>query len=120
MEEDFDVGTHLIVELCGIDAEILRDVGLWESLLREAAIEAKATILNSYFHHFGEDYGITGVICLAESHISIHTWPEHRYASLDVFMCGDMNPKLVLDIVKAKVSPKHSFAFPIKRRGVVC
>ena len=51
-----------------------------------------ATILHGHFHHFGPNSGVSGVLVLAESHVSIHTWPERDYAALDIFVCGDCNP----------------------------
>lgn len=66
----------------------LDDVALVEWALREAVSAAGATILDLNLHHFGEGQGVTGVALLAESHMSIHTWPEHGYAALDLFLCG--------------------------------
>jgi S-adenosylmethionine decarboxylase len=80
-------GRHLLADLHGCRAP-LDDLGLVETALREAAEAAGATILDLSLHHFGEGQGVTGVALLAESHISIHTWPEHGYAALDFFLCG--------------------------------
>lgn len=81
------VGLHAIVECTGgishLDCEQL------ECLLRDAADAAGATVLGSHFHAFGEGFGNTGVLILAESHISVHTWPENDYAAIDLFICGD-------------------------------
>jgi S-adenosylmethionine decarboxylase len=79
-------GCHLIADLHG--AKRLSDLPFIEEVLRAAAEAAEATLLNVTLHHFGPGQGVTGVALLAESHISIHTWPEHRYAALDMFLCG--------------------------------
>jgi S-adenosylmethionine decarboxylase len=80
-------GRHLLADLHGCRAP-LDDIGLVEQALRDAARVAGATILDLRLHHFGEGQGVTGIALLAESHISIHTWPEHGYAALDFFLCG--------------------------------
>ena len=79
-------GYHAIIECYGYISQMQsKEV---EKHLIEAAVIARATVLNSKIHAFGEGYGVTGVVMLAESHISIHTWPESDYAALDIFMCG--------------------------------
>ncbi len=93
-------GKHLIIEQLGTISQ-LNDAAL-DSVLREAAVAAGATILNSNFHDFGEGFGYTGVIMLAESHISIHTWPEKEYAALDVFMCGHCDADKALNFLKQR------------------
>ena len=94
------LGTHLLADLSGILAERLRDCDALERLLREAAVAAGAQVLHGHFHSFGPGQGITGVLLLAESHISIHTWPECSFAAVDIFMCGAAQPQRALDIVK--------------------
>ena len=79
-------GTHLLVDLWG--ATNLADPSLIDAALRDAAVRAGATILHSHFHHFTPNGGVSGVVVLAESHISIHTWPERNFAAVDIFMCG--------------------------------
>jgi S-adenosylmethionine decarboxylase len=83
-------GHHLIVECYG--ASHLRDLGRIEQGLREAAVQSRATIISMSFHSFGMDQGITGVAMLAESHMSVHTWPENNYCAIDIFMCGNCDP----------------------------
>ncbi|MBC7987692.1 MAG: adenosylmethionine decarboxylase [Sphingomonadaceae bacterium] len=79
-------GRHLLADLHGCTG--LDDVTLIERALRAAAAAADATLLDLRLHGFGPGKGITGVALLAESHISIHSWPEHGYAALDFFLCG--------------------------------
>ena len=80
-------GRHVLADFHGCTAR-LDDIGLVERALRDAARVADATILDLKLHHFGDGQGVTGVALLAESHMSIHTWPEHDYAALDLFLCG--------------------------------
>jgi len=82
-------GKHIILECDGVSSSSLKDKSYIRGILEESAKLAGATIISSHFHHFGGEYGVTGLIMLAESHISIHTWPETEYASIDVFMCGN-------------------------------
>lgn len=83
------LGQHALLDLHGCNREILGDVARLQSLLLQAAHDAQATVLFHHFHHFGGDSGVTGVLLLAESHISIHTWTEHAFAAADVFLCGE-------------------------------
>ena len=91
-------GTHLLVDLW--DASNLADPALIDESLSAAAIAAGATILHSHFHHFSPNGGVSGVIVLAESHISIHTWPERGFAAIDIFMCGTCDPHLAVPILR--------------------
>ena len=82
-------GHHVLLDLYGVEPAPLADLALIEATLTEAAQRAGACVLGTQLHPFGPGQGVTGVLLLAESHISIHTWPEHGYAAVDVFMCGD-------------------------------
>ena len=94
-------GTHLLLDLWG--ASNLTDPELIDRALRDAAEAADATILHSHFHHFGPNGGVSGVLVLAESHISIHTWPERDFAAVDIFMCGACDPYHSLPVLKERV-----------------
>lgn len=83
-------GTHLIVDFWETDR--LDDLQRMERALRAAVEAGGATLLHIHLHHFDVNGGISGVAVLAESHISVHTWPERRFAAFDVFMCGDSDP----------------------------
>ncbi|WP_132260427.1 adenosylmethionine decarboxylase [Paucimonas lemoignei] len=96
---------HLIADLHGIAGEKLCDADAIAALLRAAAQAAGATIVYSHFHGFGPGQGITGVVLLAESHISIHTWPELGFAALDIFMCGHAQPHRALAVIEAALAP---------------
>ncbi len=97
-------GTHLLIDLWG--ASNLNSPKEIESMLKSCAIKAGATILHSHMHHFAPQ-GVSGVIVLAESHISIHTWPERKFASLDIFMCGTCDPYNAIEILKEYFKPSQ-------------
>lgn len=99
-------GTHLLVDLWG--ASRLDDPQHIDAALREAALIAGATILHSHFHHFTPNGGVSGVVVLAESHISIHTWPERDFAAVDIFMCGACDPHKSIPVLKAAFSPSRA------------
>jgi len=80
-------GRHVLAELTGCRAEVLNDVAGLETCFRECAVEGGATLVSSHFHHFSPQ-GVSGVVVIAESHVTVHTWPEHGYAAVDVFTCG--------------------------------
>ena len=106
-------GTHALLDCYGCDAALLGDAEGLERILREAAQAAGANILAAHFHHFGAGAGVTGVLLLAESHLSIHTWPEHHFAALDIYLCsGDI--ACARRIIEAALRPAHSDwrAFP--------
>ena len=109
-------GTHLLLDLWG--ASNLIDPELIDRALRDAAEAANATILHSHFHHFGPDGGVSGVLVLAESHISIHTWPERDFAAIDIFMCGACNPYHSLPVLKGMFEPK-TITLSEQRRGLI-
>ena len=96
-------GTHLLVDLWG--ATNLDNPELIDAALRGAAIRAGATILHSHFHHFSPNGGVSGVVVLAESHISIHTWPERNFAAVDIFMCGECDPHDAIPVLREAFGP---------------
>ncbi len=102
-------GTHLIVDLRG--ASRLDEIAHIETTLRKATEAAGATLLHLHLHHFTPNGGVSGVAVLAESHISIHTWPEREYAALDVFMCGDTRPRGTLEVFKKAFAPRSVEVF---------
>lgn len=108
-------GLHLLADFHGIAPDLLRDAAGLETLLRRAATAAGAHILHGHFHTFGPGAGITGVLLLAESHISIHTWPETGFAAADIFMCGAARPDLALVVLQATLAPASSRVQRIER-----
>ena len=96
-------GSHLIIDLW--EAEGLGDRDRIEQALIDAVKASGATLLHIHLHTFTDGGGISGVAVLAESHISVHTWPEKGYAAFDVFMCGDAEPRKALGVFKAAFNP---------------
>ncbi|HKJ05358.1 MAG TPA: adenosylmethionine decarboxylase [Geopsychrobacteraceae bacterium] len=97
-------GTHLIFDFW--EAQHLDNLELMEASLRRCVEVSGATLLHIHLHHFTPNGGISGVAVLAESHISVHTWPERGYAAFDVFMCGDAEPEKTLPVLKDSFCPK--------------
>jgi len=82
------LGHQIVAEFYSCDAEHLNDVEYIATAMTEAARRAGATIVTQTFHHFSP-HGVSGAVIIAESHLTIHTWPEHGYAAVDLFTCGD-------------------------------
>jgi S-adenosylmethionine decarboxylase len=112
-------GMHFIADLYGVEAARLTDPVLIENVLRNSALAAGATIVFSHFHSFGPEQGVTGVVLLAESHISIHTWPEAGFAAADLFMCGSAAPQRALDLIRAALLPTECRIQGIERGAPV-
>ena len=102
---DTTVGKHIIFDIW--DSKYLNDLSKIEEVLIHAAKVSGATVLHSYLHPF-EPSGVSGVVVLAESHISIHTWPEDGYAALDIFMCGEANATLAVEYILKQLEVKKS------------
>lgn len=111
----FPGGKHLIIDLWGCNPNTLNNPQLIEEVLRAACEDAGATVLFSNMHHFGGEYGVTGVVALSESHCSIHSWPEDGYASIDVYMCGDCDPRNSLQRIKEFFTPSEVYLKLITR-----
>jgi S-adenosylmethionine decarboxylase len=109
-------GTHLILDFWG--AKELDNLELMETTLRRCVDRCRATLLHIHLHHFTPNGGISGVAVLAESHISVHTWPERDFAAFDIFMCGHAKPEEAISVLKAAFSPK-SMQITENLRGVV-
>ena len=97
-------GTHLLIDFWG--AENLTDIDLMEAKFKECVEVCGATLLHIHLHHFTPNGGISGVAVLAESHISVHTWPERGYAAFDIFMCGDAQPEKAVPVLKGAFKPR--------------
>ena len=96
-------GTHLLVDV--LNGTRLDDIGHIEQTFRECIEVSGATLLHIHLHHFNENGGVSGVAVLSESHISIHSWPEYRYAAIDIFMCGHAKPHLAIDVIRQAFEP---------------
>lgn len=109
-------GQHLIVDMW--DGERFDDQQYIEDTFRQAVEAAKATLLHIHLHQFSGGGGVSGVAVLAESHISIHTWPERGYAAVDIFMCGDAEPLKAVEVMRRAFRPRHTSVAEHKR-GIV-
>lgn len=98
-------GSHLILDLYG--SSRLDDLEFVERTLIECVRAAGATLLHIKLHPFEPNGGVSGVAVLAESHISIHSWPEHGYAAVDVFMCGAARPEACIEVLQKAFAPQR-------------
>ncbi len=110
-------GTHLIIEMIG--AEGLNDAGRIRKALVEAVEAAGATLLHIHLHRFTPQ-GVSGVAVLAESHISVHTWPEKGYGAFDIFMCGNADPWKAASVLRRALGAREMKVMEILRgEGIV-
>ena len=115
---DHSLGKHVILELYGCDSELIDSETLVHEVLLEAAKIANATVISSTFHQFSPQ-GVSGMIIIEESHFSIHTWPEHGYAAIDMFTCGDiLDNDSAIDYVKEKFKATSIYMADM-RRGII-
>jgi S-adenosylmethionine decarboxylase len=109
------LGKHLLLELKDCNRKTIDDIDFIKAILCETAEKIGATIVNQAFHKFSPQ-GVSGVVVIAESHISIHTWPEFGYASVDVFTCGNtIDPKDAINLLVEKLEAKESSFIELKR-----
>ena len=109
------LGRHLIIEMYDCDPKLLDSIERIRVALVEAAEAAGSMVLGHSFHKFYPQ-GVTGIVVVAESHLSIHTWPEHSYAAIDVFTCGDhTDPWKALEVLKKALKPGRISVMEIKR-----
>ncbi|MBN1154230.1 polyamine aminopropyltransferase [candidate division KSB1 bacterium] len=109
------LGRHILVEFFNCNPEILNDVMEMESSMFNAATISGATVINSHFHHFSP-YGVSGVVIIQESHLSVHTWPEYQYASADLYTCGEgVNPWLAFDYLQDTFQAKNYSVLELHR-----
>jgi S-adenosylmethionine decarboxylase len=97
---------------------VLDDLNFLKECLNEAAIQCGATVVGESFYHFSP-YGVSGVVNIAESHIAIHTWPEYRYAAVDVFTCGNnVDPEKAVWLLTERLGAKSHSLIEL-RRGII-
>ncbi|HDJ26355.1 MAG TPA: adenosylmethionine decarboxylase [Candidatus Bathyarchaeota archaeon] len=109
------LGRHLIVEVWGVDPALLDDEARLREVLIEAAKRAGGRVIGVLFHKF-KPQGVTGVVAIAESHISVHTWPEYGYAAIDIFTCGShVDPWKAFEHSVDALKPKSVSVFEVKR-----
>lgn len=109
------LGTQILVELYDCESEKLNDRNYIENALTDAARRSGATIVATTFHTFSP-FGVSGVLVIAESHVSIHTWPEYQYAAVDIFTCGDrIDPWIIHNGIKKALGAKNTSVTELKR-----
>lgn len=109
------LGRHFLLELKDCDRALLDDMDALKKLLNEAAVECGAEVLGDSFHRFSPQ-GVSGVVVIAESHLFIHTWPEHGYAAVDIFTCGNrVKPEVAAEMLIHKLDSKHQAVIEMQR-----
>ena len=109
------LGRHLLVDLYGCARGRLDDLEFVRQCLLNAAEQAGATVIDSHFHGFSPS-GVTGTVSIQESHLSIHTWPEHQYAAIDIFTCGSsVDPWRAYEALKIAFEADRGSAMEVHR-----
>ena len=109
------VGIQLMIELKECNPELLDDLPYIKAAMTQAAEEVGAHIIGESFHRF-HPRGVTGILAIAESHICIHTWPEHRYAAADIFTCGtSFSPHRAAQLLIERLESKDASITELKR-----
>ena len=112
------VGTHLMLELNDCNREHLDDLPYVKDAMNRAASEVGAHILGESFHRF-HPQGVTGILAIAESHMCIHTWPEHGYAAADIFTCGtSFEPRKAAQILIERLDSRGPSLTEFKRGAI--
>lgn len=115
MSEMEALGRQILVEMYNCDSKKINDIVYVKSSLVKAVEASQATIISHDFHKFSP-HGISGVVVIAESHVSIHTWPEYNYAALDVFTCGEtIDPWVIQENMKIAVQATNTTSMEMKR-----
>ncbi len=108
------LGVHYVVEASGCDPEIIGSVERVQDILIEAAEKTRSQIWNVSFHRFPPN-GVSGVVVISESHLSVHTWPEVGYAAVDIYTCGETEPLNAVMYILEKFKAKSSHITEIER-----
>lgn len=109
------LGRHLLVELQDCNRETLNDLDFLREVMISAAVNSGAVVLGESFHHFSPQ-GVSGVVVIAESHLSIHTWPEFGYSAVDIFTCGTtVKPEKASETLIEKLEAKSHYTREILR-----
>jgi S-adenosylmethionine decarboxylase len=113
------LGRHLLLELRNCNEGVLNDLDYLKESMLAAARDCGATVMGESFHRFSPQ-GVSGVLVIAESHISIHTWPEYDYAAVDIFTCGTtVKPDIAAEVLIDKLGAKNSSVIEVQRGVLV-
>lgn len=116
-DEEVSLGSHLLIELFGCNKQSLELEKTVGQAMRDAAVDSEATVVAQSFHEF-KPYGVSGAVIIQESHYTIHTWPEHGYAAVDLFYCGGtVLVHKAVDVLKERFQPER-IKFLVVRRGL--
>lgn len=117
--EDYALGKHLTIEFYDCDSRLLADPSYMEQVFVDAAKKSGATVIKAEFHHF-EPQGVSGIVIIAESHFSVHAWPEHDYAAVDIFTCGEnINFDTAIETLKQSLKSENAIVSSSMNRGVL-
>jgi len=108
------MGKHYLLNLYGCEFDVLNNEVYLRNLIKLAAETTGATVLQTISHKF-EPHGVTALCLLSESHISIHTWPERGEAAVDIFTCGNAEPRIGCDVLILQLKNKHHTLSYIER-----
>ncbi|HXL05088.1 MAG: S-adenosylmethionine decarboxylase proenzyme [Firmicutes bacterium] len=109
------LGCHILIEAYDCDPKILDDIAVVEETMVNAALRAGAEVREVAFHKFSPQ-GVSGVVVISESHLSVHTWPEFGYAAVDVFTCGDtVDPMVAVDYIRDEFKARRALTSEVKR-----
>jgi len=115
--EEHSLGSHLLIELFGCRGEMLKFEDNVGDAMQQAAVESQATVVAQSFHEF-KPYGVSGAVIIQESHYTIHTWPEHGYAAVDLFYCGGtVQVHRAVEVLRERFQPTR-IKFLVVRRGL--
>ncbi len=108
MDRDKSFGKHYVVDYFDADPAMLETVEPIREIFLRAARESGATVLSDVFHQF-QPFGVSGVVLIAESHFAIHTWPEDRFAGVDIFTCGEqMDAEAAIEIIGREIGARET------------
>ncbi|MUK87554.1 S-adenosylmethionine decarboxylase proenzyme [Ornithinibacillus sp. L9] len=109
------LGRHIIAELWNCNIDVLNNINLLEQIFVDAALKAGAEVREVAFHQFAP-HGVSGVVIISESHLTVHSFPEHGYASIDVYTCGEkVDPTIAVDYIIQALDAKTSEKIEIPR-----
>ncbi len=108
------LGVHYLAEYYNCNVLAINDIEVIESIMTTAADLAEATIVKTFCHQFSP-HGVSGVVVIAESHLTIHTWPEYEYAAVDLFSCSDFNYRIALDYIKDNINAQKMIISSVDR-----